>query len=860
MAIEMDKNFDHVKAEKGREEFWIDHGYFKAGKDSKALAKKPFSLIVPPPNVTGKLHIGHAKDNTEQDIIARYRRLLGYDVLYLPGMDHAGIATQAKVEAKLRAEGKDKYKLGREGFLKAALDWKDEYSKRIYSQWLALGLSLDYSKLRFTLDPGMQKAVAHVFKTLYDQGLIYQGERIINWDPVLKTALSNIEVIHKDIPGKFYYFKYVSKDDPTFFLTVATTRPETMFGDTALVVNPKDGRYAKYVGREFVNPANGQLLTLIADRYVTTDFGTGVMKCTPAHDPNDFNIGLRHHLKMPIIMNEDGTMNKLCGEYVGLDRFDCRDKLVAKIKSDGNLIKIDDIVHNVGHSERSGAIVEPYLCKQWFVKMKPLAQAVDKIQHSPKRTRFFPARFAKTFQRWLDTTEDWCISRQLWWGHRIPVYTNRETKQVVCSETPLDPAKWDQDPDVLDTWFSSGLAPFAFLGWPDKTDLLKRYYPLDVLDTGYDIIFFWVARMAFDGVHFTGKMPFKAVVLHGLLRDSQGRKMSKSLGNGIDPFDIIDKYGCDALRWALSSSGAPGLDLPVGDKNWENAKEFINKVWNASRFVLASLPEGFAFRKPKPADLSFIDVWLYSRLDKALKGYRRNMDKYEHGQAAKYLYDFIYDDFCGNYLEWSKVDIQGGDKKRQGVVRNVLVDVLISILMLLFPFCPFVTEQIYSFVPGHKDSLFDLPFPKPFPKVSKTYAALGNHLDGMIKYVRNLKADNGMAPNAQVDLVLKAKALTATRLKPYLIRFSFAKDFTIVSEDREGMRYFGGIGLLLKASDQKALEEKIAQRIAFLNGEIARGERLLSNQNFVAKANPKVVDNERRKLAANKEELAKYSK
>lgn len=858
MGIEMAKNFDHKLAEAGKEKHWIEAGYFKAEKDEAALRKPAFSLIVPPPNVTGKLHIGHAKDTTEQDIIARYKRLKGFDVFYLPAMDHAGIATQAKVEEKLRSEGKDKYQLGREGFLKEAWKWKDEYAANIQKQWEAMGLSMDYSRQRFTLDPGMQKAVAHVFKTLYDQGLIYQGERIINWDPVLKTALSNIEVIHKDIPGKFYYFRYRLKKDPSVFLTIATTRPETMFGDTALVYNPKDARFAKFDGEEFINPANGSTLPLIADRYVDKDFGTGVMKCTPAHDPNDFQIALRHHLAMPVIMEKDGTMNALCGKYQGQDRFVCRDNLVNDIKAHGDLVKIENIVHNVGHSERSKAIVEPYLCKQWFVKMAPLAKAVDAIQHSKEATRFFPGRFKATFQRWLDTTEDWCISRQLWWGHRIPVYTNKATKEVVCSETPLDPAQWDQDPDVLDTWFSSGLAPFAFMGWPDDLSLMKRYYPLDVMVTGYDIIFFWVARMAFDGVHFTGKMPFKDVVLHGLIRDSQGRKMSKSLGNGIDPFAVIDKYGADAMRWALSSSGAPGLDLNIGDKNFQSAQEFINKVWNASRFVLSQLPDGFVPSKVDPKELGFIDSWLYQKLNAAIKGYSRNMDKYQQGLASKYLYDFLYDDFCGRYLEWTKVDLNGSDPKRKTVIYNVLLDALKAVLVLLFPFCPFVTETVYSYLPGHQDSLFLEPFPEPTFAASPAKAKRGNVLDGAVSFVRQYKADNGLAPNAEVSLTVVGPKADVTQLKPYLVRFSFAKSYAVSKAPVPGMSYFGKLGVFLKAADEQALAKKIAERIAHLKSEIARSEHMLANPNFVARAKKEIVENERKKLAANQAELAKY--
>ena len=858
MKIDMDKNYDPKKVESGLENKWIEGGYFKAGKDEEALKKPRFSLIVPPPNVTGKLHIGHAKDNTEQDIIARYKRLRGYDVLFLPAMDHAGIATQAKVEEKIRAEGLDKYQLGREGFLKRAWEWKDEYAASIHRQWEAMGLSLDFSRERFTLDDGMQHAVAHVFKALYDKGLIYQADRIINWDPVLRTALSNIEVVHKDIPGKFYYFKYRLEGDSEIYLTVATTRPETMFGDTALVYNPKDERFKKYANRRFINPANGQPLPLIADRYVDMEFGTGVMKCTPAHDPNDFLIGQRHHLDMPVVMNPDATMNELCGKYAGMDRFACREALVAAIEAQGDLIKIENITHNVGHSERTDSIIEPYLCKQWFVRMKPLAEAVDRIQHSRARTRFFPPRFAKTFQRWLDTTEDWCISRQLWWGHRIPVYTDRKTGEVICSETPLDPARYEQDPDVLDTWFSSGLAPFAFMGWPDDLSLMKRYYPLDVMVTGYDIIFFWVARMAFDGVHFTGEMPFKDVVLHGLIRDSQGRKMSKSLGNGIDPFDVINRYGCDAMRWALSSQGAPGLDLNIGESNFKTASEFVNKVWNASRYVLSQLPEGYEPRELNLANLSFASTWLLSRLNRCILGYQRNMDKYEQGQAAKYLSDFIWDDFCGSYLEWSKVELANADEAGKALVYDTLYHALSSLLQMLFPFCPFISETIYSYLPGHLNSLFDAGFPKVIPGLSPAKIARGTKLRDMIAYVRNFKSENGLAPNEPVDLVFKCTRAEFDQLAPLVSRFSFARKVDRVAADAPGMRFFLNVGLLVDAADKEALAKKIAERIEKLESEIVRSERMLANENFVKRANPKVVENERKKLESNRAELARY--
>lgn len=855
----MDKNFNSKEAEEGKVDFWLSQGYFTAGKDKKALAKKKYSLIIPPPNVTGMLHIGHAKDTTEQDVIARYKRLKGFDVLYLPAMDHAGIATQAKVEQKLQQEGVDKYRLGREGFLKEAWRWKDHFAEYIHKQWKALGLSLDYSKERFTLDEGMQKAVAHVFKAFYDQGLIYQGERIINWDPVLKTALSNIEVEHKDIPGKFYYFSYVLKEDPSVKLTIATTRPETMFGDTALVYNPKDKRYSKYDGKIFLNPANGQGLPLIADSYVDKSFGTGVMKCTPAHDPNDFLIAKRHDLKMPLIMNPDGTMNEKCGPFKGMDRFVCREALVKKIQEEGNLVKIEEITHNVGHSSRTGAIVEPYLCKQWFVKMKPLSEAVDKLQHSKDKTKFFPSRFAHTFQRWLDTTEDWCISRQLWWGHRIPVYYEKGTGKAVCSETPLDPNRHDQDPDVLDTWFSSGLAPFAFLGWPENDALVRRYYPLDVMVTGYDIIFFWVARMAFESVFFMKEMPFKLVYLHGLIRDEQGRKMSKSLGNGIDPFDVIDKYGCDALRWSLVSSGAPGLDLPIGERNFVAARDFINKVWNASRYVISILGEDFKPLKRASEDLSFIDGYVIDHLNGAIKGVNRMMDKFEHGQACRFLYDFLYDIFCGQYLEWSKVALQSDDPKKKDCVKSVLLLVLKQFLIMLFPFCPFISEEIYSYLPGHKKSLFEEKFPMPNKfHALKEKEEEGSILSQAISEIRNFKSVNRLAPNDKIDVDVYGEEGLVESLKPYLARFGFIENYNQVQKKEENMRFFASFGLLLKVKDSKALEERKRERIELLKKEIERSERMLSNENFLKKANPAIVQKEKDKLKANQEELRKY--
>ena len=858
---EMQKAYDHTLVEDGKEKFWEDNGYFEAMRKEN-LDKKPFSMIVPPPNVTGILHIGHATNTTILDIIARYKKLSGYDVLFLADMDHAGIATQAKVEAKLREEGKDKYQLGREGFLKEVWKWKEEHGDYISKQWRALGLSMDYSKERFTLDDGMCDAVNKVFKTLYDEGLIYRGERIINWDPVLKTALSDIEVSYSQDNGHFYYFKYWLEDHSRY-LEVATTRPETMFGDQAVCFNPDDERYNNLEGKKVINPANGELLPLIGDRYVDIEFGTGVMKCTPAHDPNDFQIAKRHSLAFVKTMNEDATMNENCPkEYVGLDRYECRKKLVKQIEEQGDLIKIEDIVHNVGHSERSKAVVEPMLSKQWFVSMKPLSEAVMKIQKSDKKTDFFPSRFSEIFYSWLANTDDWCISRQLWWGHRIPVYTNKKTGEVVCSVEKLPEEEYTQDSDVLDTWFSSALAPFAFLGWPNEDDpLYKRYYPLDVMVTAYDIIFFWVERMAFEGVHFTGKMPFKKVYIHGLVRDSQGRKMSKSLGNGIDPFDVIKKYGTDSLRFALATGGTPGLDINFSFNKVENAHNFLNKIWNASRYILSMLPEDFIPEELKKEDLSYLDEWILKECDELLDAVRTNMDKYELGQAADYLYSFVYDEFCSEYLEYTKVALQGEDEKVKKVTLQVLYSILKKILVVLFPFAPFISEEIYSYLPKHKNSVYDEEYPLDYGfEYDEKDIDVALSLRRAIKEIRNHKSQLSLAPNAPIELVFFGEKKAYDMAFPYLKRFSFASSITLSDVKRDDYIYFPSFALALIDKEDSDTSERINKRIEFLKNEIARSEKMLSNQNFISKAKPEKVAAEKEKYQKYLDELNNYLK
>ena len=852
---EMAKNYDHAACEEGKEQFWEEHHYFEAMRPEN-LSKPTFSMIVPPPNVTGILHIGHATNTTIIDILARYKKICGYDVLFLADMDHAGIATQAKVEEKLRAEGKNKYEMGREAFLAEAWKWKEEHADYISKQWRALGLSMDYSKERFTLDEGMQKAVAHVFKTLYDQGLIYRGERIINWDPVLKTALSDIEVVYKNDPGQFFYFKYWLEDHSRY-LEVATTRPETMFGDQAVCFNPDDERFKGMEGKMVINPANGERIPLIPDRYVDMAFGTGAMKCTPAHDPNDFRIAKRHNLAFVKILNDDATMNGKCGEYAGMDRYECRRLLVEKIRSEGNLIKVEDIQHDVGHSERSGAVVEPMLSKQWFVKMKPLAEAVLKAQEGPEKTTFFPTRFAETFKQWLANTDDWCISRQLWWGHRIPVYFDKVTGEAVCSETPLDPKKYVQDGDVLDTWFSSALAPFAFLGWPEKTPLYERFYPLDVMVTAYDIIFFWVERMAFQGLHFTGKMPFRKVYIHGLVRDEKGRKMSKSLGNGIDPFDVIKKYGTDSLRYALATGGTPGLDITFSFAKIDNAHNFLNKVWNAARYILGLLGPDFVPEMPKAEDLTFVDSWILKEWDNLLSSFRQNMEKYELGQAANYLYGFVYDSFCSNYLEFTKVSLK--DPKKRDTTIQVLYHVLREILVVLFPFCPFISEEIYSYLPGHKQSVYEESFPTGSGMAfSSDDLSLATSLIQAIREIRNYKSQYGLAPNAKVKIHYNGAKEGYEKVKPYFERFAFATDVTLVPKREEGMIFTPAFCFSIAEENDDEAKARREKRIAFLEAEIARSRKMLDNPNFVSKAKPEKVALERQKYQSYLEELKHY--
>ena len=751
----LDKKYDHKIVEENKYDFWKDNGFFEAGKDK---SKVPFCVVIPPPNVTGKLHLGHAWDTTLQDIMVRYKRMDGYDALWLPGMDHAGIATQAKVDKKLKEQGIKPREMDREEWLKVAWDWKKEYAENIHRQWKTLGLSLDYSRERFTLDEGLSKAVRQVFVDLYNQGLIYRGERIINWDPVQMTALSNEEVIYKDDEGAFYHLKYYL-EDKSMYLDVATTRPETLFGDTAVAVNPDDTRYKDLIGKKVILPIVGKLIPIVGDMHADPEFGTGVVKITPAHDPNDFEVGNRHNLERVIVMNPDATMNENAGKYCGLTREECREKLLEDLKKDNLLISIEPMTHSVGHSERSDAVVEPYLSKQWFVKMRPLADRVlENQKNKDTKVNFVPERYEKTMNHWMEITYDWCISRQLWWGHRIPAWYKGD-EVYVGMEAPKEDG-WQQDSDVLDTWFSSALWPFSTLGWPDKTEDFERYYPNNCLVTGYDIIPFWVNRMTFQGLHFTNSRPFKDCLIHGLIRDKIGRKMSKSLGNGVDPMDVIEEYGADSLRFFLTTNSAPGMDLRYDEEKVKSTWNFVNKLWNASRYVLMNM-EDFKEENYTLEDLSLTDKWILEKLNRIIKSVRESMEKYEYHNVGNELYSFIWEDFCDWYIELSKANMNDTTK-------SVLLKVLTSILKMLHPFMPYVTEEIYQMLPI-KDAksimISKYPVVEDYNYTSEL-ETIDKVLEDIVS-IRNLKQSNNITKDAKVKVTVKQllKSIYYSQLK-----------------------------------------------------------------------------------------------
>lgn len=840
--------YDHKAVEEGKYDFWLKGGFFEAGDTSK----QPFTIVIPPPNVTGKLHLGHAWDTSIQDMIIRRKRMQGYDALWIPGMDHAGIATQAKVDKRLKDQGISRYDIGREKFLEQAWAWKDEYASIIRKQWAALGLSLDYTKERFTLDEGLNKAVNYVFISLYNKGYIYQGERIINWDCQAKTALSNIEVIHQDDEGAFYYFKYPFVD-ASGYVMIATTRPETMFADQAIMVNPKDERFKDIVGKEVYIPGTEIKIPVITDEYVDMEFGTGCVKCTPAHDPNDYEVGRRHNLAMPLCMNDDGTMNEMAGKYQGMDRFACREALINDLKESGLFDHLEKIVHSVGHSERTGVVVEPRLSKQWFVKMDVLARQV--LEN--KEYEFVPERFNGTLKNWLNNIQDWCISRQLWWGHRIPAwYKNGETK--VCEKSPGE--GWTQDEDVLDTWFSSALWPFSTMGWPENTEMLKRYYPTDVLVTGYDIIFFWVSRMLFEGIEFTGHAPFKQILIHGLIRDPQGRKMSKSLGNGVDPFDVVEKYGCDSLRYFLNTNSSPGLDLRYDETKIESSWNYLNKVWNISRYVMMNI-EGYQEVDLKHAKLNLASRWILARLNQVIKEVDYNFDKYEFGEGNKALYNFVWNDFASWYVEISKVDLQSDDAENKNITQNVLVYVLMQIIKMLHPIVPFITEEIYQTLPHKEESITISSWPT-VEEVFNDEEAINslNIVMEIISAVRNERAKASKAPSAKINIRLEAKSQEVCDIlnsaKPYLLKFTNPSELVITTDkanlENQVVVVLNDLTIYIPTNDLVDIEEvikKLEGELKKLEGELLRSNNMLNNPNFVNKAPEAKIQAERDKKA-----------
>ena len=835
----LDTKYNHELVEKDKYENWKAKGYFEPNKE----AKIPFCIVIPPPNVTGKLHIGHAWDTSIQDVLIRYKRMQGFNTLWVPGMDHAGIATQAKVDKKLKEMGINPREMTREEWLKHAWAWKDEYAKNIHDQWAKMGLSLAYSKERFTLDEGLSQAVKKVFVDLYNKGLIYQGEKIINWDPAAMTALSNEEVVYKDIPGAFYHLKYKLEDSEEY-LDVATTRPETLFGDTAVAVNPNDERYKKYHGKKVVLPIVNRLIPIILDEHADMSKGTGCVKITPYHDPNDYEVGLRHDLPKIKCIELNGTMSENTGDYAGLDRFVAREKLITELKENELLLSVEEITHNAPFSERSGVLIEPMISKQWFVKMRPLADRVLENQNiKNSKVNFVPKRFEKIMNHWMEITYDWCISRQLWWGHRIPAwYRNEEV--YVGIDAPTGEG-WIQDADVLDTWFSSALWPFSTLGWPEVTDDLKMYYPNNVLVTGYDIIPFWVNRMTFQGLEFLDKRPFEYCLIHGLIRDKSGRKMSKSLGNGIDPMDMIKQYGADALRYYLTTAVSNGMDLKFDEENLKSTWNFINKLWNASRFVLMNIDN---LEDEDFTNLSDSDKWILSKYNKTIKNVTKFMDKFELNNAGTEIYNFIYDDFCDNYIEFAKFNM---DSK---TTKSILKKVLMGILKMLHPFMPYVTDEIYSKMPGVKDNIMVSSY--PIFNNKEIFTVEEQKMANMIEFIklyRKTYQENHMDKSVIVkfnndnDYTLVSKILKLNnvvqddrKLKAYQVSFK-EFDVTIYFEKEE------------TEDDRQAKLKEISE----LEVSINKRKSLLSNDNFVNRAPANLVLQEKEKLALEEEKLIK---
>lgn len=870
---ELAKSYDPKLVEDRLYNSWIENGYFTPKVDPD---KEPYTIVIPPPNITGQLHMGHALDNTLQDILIRWKRMQGYSTLWLPGTDHASIATEAKIVESLAKEGISKHDLGREKFLEKAWEWKDIYGSRILNQLKRLGSSCDWSRERFTLDEGCSKAVEDVFIKYYDKGLIYRGERIINWCPNCKTSISDIETIYENKQGNFWHIKYPIKDSDEF-IEIATTRPETMLGDTAVAVNPKDKRYMHLVGKKLILPLMNKEIPIIEDDYVDLEFGTGAVKITPAHDPNDFEVGLRHNLPMPRILNDDGTINELGGKYQGLDRFEARKVILKDLEDLDLLVKTKDHEHNVGHCQRCSTIIEPILSKQWFVKMKTLAEPALKVVKDGD-IKFVPERFSKTYFNWMENIQDWCISRQLWWGHRIPAYYCTHCDEViVAKEKPNKCGKCGgelrQDEDTLDTWFSSALWPFSTLGWPEDTEDLKYFYPTSVLVTGYDIIFFWVARMIFSSMENMNEIPFKHVFIHGMVRDSEGRKMSKSLNNGIEPLEIVDKYGADALRFNLVIGNSPGNDMRFIMEKVEACSNFANKIWNASRFVMMNLDSIAvleADRNDYMQNLTTADKWILSRYNTIVREVTDNLEKFEIGVAAQKLYDFIWSEFCDWYIELVKPRLYGEDAASNLVAQITLVDVLSGTMKLLHPMMPFITEEIYQHLPGTDKSIVISKWPEynedQFNPEQESNMEI---VMDAIKSIRNIRAEMNVVPSKKAKALIIAtdekvkKAIEAGSI--YFERLASTSEVLLISQKTQIPE--GAVSVVIAGAeiflpleelvDMDKEKERLNKEKENLEKEIQRVSAKLSNQGFVAKAPQNVIEEERAKQLKYQEMLEK---
>lgn len=840
--------------------FWEDNGLFHAKVEAE---KQPFSIVIPPPNVTGQLHMGHALDSTLQDVLIRWHRMKGDNTLWMPGTDHAGIATQIKVEEVLAKDGLTRYDLGREKFIDKVWDWKHQYGSRITTQLKSLGASCDWERERFTMDEGCSKAVREVFVSLYEKGLIYQGSRITNWCPRCNTALSDIEVEHEEQPGNLYHVRYLVEGSEGEYVTVATTRPETILGDTAVAVHPEDDRYRHLVGKHLILPIVGRKLPIVADEYVDPSFGTGAVKVTPAHDPNDFDMGLRHKLAEIVVINNDGTMAEETGKYAGMDRYECRKQLVNDLKEQGHLVKIDEHSHAVGHCQRCRTVVEPLISKQWFVRMEPLAEpAIEAVKSG--RIQFVPERFTKIYINWLEGIRDWCISRQIWWGHRIPAWYCECGETVVSREDvsvcPKCGGKLEQDPDVLDTWFSSALWPFSTMGWPDKTPELKQFYPTSVLVTGYDIIFFWVARMIMMGLEFKKEIPFKHVFIHGLVRDSQGRKMSKSLGNGIDPLEVIEKYGADTLRFTLVTGNTPGNDMRFYWERVESSRNFANKLWNASRFVMMNLDGFDSAAKPSDESLTLADRWIMSRYAQTVREVSRNLERFEVGEAARLLYEFIWNEYCDWYIELAKARLYNKEDIHGRITAQyVLWYVLSNTLKLLHPFMPFITEHIWQHLPHKGASIIVSTWPDDESNLIsfEVDQSMGTIMEA-IKAIRNMRAEVNVPPGRKSQVILHiADELQTTFAdnESYLKTLAAAEPVTIVPLSAEKPEnamtaVVSGVEIYLPLKGLIDVEKETARlnkELEKLEKELARIDGKLANAGFVAKAPADVIEKERAK-------------